>query len=283
LFPVATGKNIEDKQKKAINSCFCPHVSLVSVFMPVLTIIPARMASTRLPGKPLSLIGDKPMIAHVVDRAKAADVGPVLVATDHEDIASAVKAHGAEAVLTRSDHESGSDRIHEALSRFDPDRHYDKVINVQGDLPFLAPELVQVSLSLLTNPDVAIGTLAYPLARHEEEASNPNRVKIIGSPIAQDRMRALYFTRAAAPWQQDPLYCHIGLYAYQRQALERFVTLPPSFLEQTERLEQLRALEAGMRIDAALVADNPPGVDTPEDLARARHYYQTLQSDTLQG
>jgi 3-deoxy-manno-octulosonate cytidylyltransferase (CMP-KDO synthetase) len=237
--------------------------------MPTLFLIPARMASTRLPGKPLADIAGRPMIVHVASRAAKCGLGRVVVATDTEAVAEAVRAYGFEAVMTRADHETGSDRIFEALTTLDPNGHVDVVVNIQGDLPTIAPETIQAALRPLDVADVDIATLGVEITR-ESEKTNPNVVKIVGSPLAQTRLRALYFTRATAPWGEGPLYHHIGLYAYRRHALERFVSLKRSPLEKRERLEQLRALEAGMRIDAEIVATVPLGVDTPEDLNRAR-------------
>ena len=237
--------------------------------MSVLILIPARMASTRLPGKPLADIAGAPMIVHVARRAAESGMGRVVVATDTAAVADAVVAHGFEAVMTRVDHQSGSDRIHEALAALDPAGKVETVINVQGDLPTVEPATIVASAAPLADPEVDIATLGVEIVR-EEEKTNPNVVKIVGSPVSSDRLRALYFTRATAPWGEGPLYHHIGLYAYRRAALERFVSLPPSPLEKRERLEQLRALEAGMRIDASVVATVPLGVDTPDDLERAR-------------
>ena len=237
--------------------------------MSVLILIPARMASTRLPGKPLADIAGAPMIVHVARRAAESGLGRVVVATDTAAVAEAVIAHGFEAVMTRADHQSGSDRIHEALLALDPSGKMETVINVQGDLPTIEPATIAASAAPLADPQVDIATLGVEIAR-EEEKTNPNVVKIVGSPVSPDRLRALYFTRATAPWGEGPLYHHIGLYAYRRAALERFVSLSPSPLEKRERLEQLRALEAGMRIDAAIVATVPLGVDTSDDLERAR-------------
>jgi 3-deoxy-manno-octulosonate cytidylyltransferase (CMP-KDO synthetase) len=234
-----------------------------------LVLIPARLASTRLPRKPLADIHGEPMIVHVWRRAMEADVGQVFVAADDADIAEAVEAAGGRAVLTGSHHASGSDRIAEALEMLDPDRRYDVVVNVQGDLPTIEPEAVRAAAALLADPAVAISTLATPI-RRDAERDDPNVVKAVGTRLSERRLRALYFTRATAPWGPGELLHHIGLYAYRREALERFVALPPSPLEQRERLEQLRALEAGMRIDIALVDVAPLGVDTAEDLERAR-------------
>jgi 3-deoxy-manno-octulosonate cytidylyltransferase (CMP-KDO synthetase) len=227
------------------------------------------MASTRLPGKPLADIFGEPMIVHVWRRAREADVGPVLVAADDPAIVAAVEAAGGRAVLTRPDHASGSDRIFEAIGAVDPEGRHDIVVNVQGDLPTLEAPSVRAAVALLSERAVDIATLATPI-RREAERDDPNVVKAVGAYIDATRLRALYFTRARAPWGEGDLLHHIGLYAYRREALARFVALPPSPLELREKLEQLRALEAGMRIDIALVDVAPLGVDTPEDLARAR-------------
>jgi 3-deoxy-manno-octulosonate cytidylyltransferase (CMP-KDO synthetase) len=235
----------------------------------VLILIPARMASTRLPGKPLADIAGEPMIVHVMRRAEQAKIGPVVVATDAEAIAAAVEKAGGRAVMTRADHVSGSDRIFEAMGMIDPQAKARTIVNVQGDLPTLSPAALKAALAPLADPAVAIATLAAEI-RKAEERDNPNVVKVVGSPVAPGRLRALYFTRATAPAGDGPLYHHIGLYAYRRAALEQFVKLAPSPLEQRERLEQLRALEAGMRIDVAIVDTVPLGVDTPEDLETAR-------------
>ena len=232
-------------------------------------LIPARMASTRLPGKPLADIHGEAMIVHVWRRAMEADTGPVVVAADTAEICDCVRQAGGSAVLTRADHESGSDRIFEAIGLADPGAKHDIIINVQGDLPTIEPDAVRAALAPLSEPSVDIATLAAEIAR-DEERGNPNVVKVIGTQIGSARQRALYFTRATAPHGEGPLYHHIGLYAYRRAALEHFVTLPPSPLEKRERLEQLRALEAGMRIDVEIVPAVPLGVDTPEDLERAR-------------
>jgi 3-deoxy-manno-octulosonate cytidylyltransferase (CMP-KDO synthetase) len=235
----------------------------------ILVIIPARMAATRLPGKPLADIAGEPMIVHVLRRAEAAAIGPVVVATDSEVIATAVEKAGGRAVMTSSHHVSGSDRVFEALAGADPHQRAHIIVNVQGDLPTLAPEHVRAALAPLEDAAVDIATLAAEI-RNADERINPNVVKVVGSPLGPKRLRALYFTRATAPAGEGPLYHHIGLYAYRRAALERFVHLPPSPLEQRERLEQLRAIEAGMRIDVAIVDTVPLGVDTPEDLETAR-------------
>jgi 3-deoxy-manno-octulosonate cytidylyltransferase (CMP-KDO synthetase) len=235
----------------------------------VIILIPARMASTRLPGKPLADIAGQPMIVQVLRRAEEAKVGPVVVATDDETIATAVEKAGGRALMTRADHTSGSDRIFEALGIADPDAKAKIVVNVQGDLPTLDPQALRAALAPLADPAVDIATLAAVITKPEER-TNPNVVKVVGSPIAPSRLRALYFTRATAPAGEGPLYHHIGLYAYRRAALARFVKLPPSPLEQREKLEQLRALEAGIRIDVSIVNTVPLGVDTPDDLETAR-------------
>jgi 3-deoxy-manno-octulosonate cytidylyltransferase (CMP-KDO synthetase) len=235
----------------------------------VLILIPARMASTRLPGKPLLDIAGEPMIVHVMRRAQAARLGEVVVATDSEVIAACVEKAGGRAVMTRADHVSGSDRIFEALEVADPQRRDAIIVNVQGDLPTLAPSDIAAAIGPLADPAVDIATLAAEITRADER-TDPNVVKLVGTPVAGRRLRALYFTRAVAPSGDGPLYHHIGLYAFRRAALARFVALPPSPLEQREKLEQLRALEAGMRIDATIVDSAPLGVDTPADLERAR-------------
>jgi 3-deoxy-manno-octulosonate cytidylyltransferase (CMP-KDO synthetase) len=235
----------------------------------ILIVIPARMASTRLPGKPLADIAGEPMIVHVMRRAQAARLGAVVVATDSEAIAACVEKAGGRAVMTRADHVSGSDRIFEALETADPQQRAAIVVNVQGDLPTLPPADIAAAIGPLADPAVDIATLAAEISRVEERR-DPNVVKLVGTPVAERRLRALYFTRATAPSGEGPLYHHIGLYAFRRAALARFVALPPSPLERREKLEQLRALEAGMRIDATIVDSVPLGVDTPEDLERAR-------------
>jgi 3-deoxy-manno-octulosonate cytidylyltransferase (CMP-KDO synthetase) len=235
----------------------------------VLILIPARMASTRLPDKPLADIGGIPMIVRVMQRAEEAAVGPVMVATDSTQIADAVTAAGGRAVMTRGDHATGSDRILEAVGKADPDRRAKIVVNVQGDFPMLTGADIRLALAPLADPAVDIATLVLEITE-EAERTDPNAVKAICSPISPGRFRALYFTRATAPSGDGPLYHHIGLYAYRRAALERFVALPPSPLERRERLEQLRALEAGMRIDVALTQNPIFGVDTAEHLEKAR-------------
>ncbi len=232
-------------------------------------LIPARFASTRLPGKPLARIAGEPMIVHVWRRACESDIGPVIVAGDHTDIIAAIHQAGGNAVMTGSHHESGSDRIFEALEIVDPSGRHDIVINVQGDLPTIAPSAIQASVLPLANPAVDLATLVAEITL-EEERDNPNVVKMIGTETVPGHFRALYFTRATAPTGPGPLWHHIGLYAWRRKRLREFIHLPPSSLEKREKLEQLRALEAGMRIDAVVVDDVPLGVDTQHDLERAR-------------
>ena len=234
-----------------------------------IVLIPARMSATRLPGKPLADIHGAPMIVHVWRRAIEADVGPVWVAADDSRVVEAVVAAGGKAVMTRLDHPSGSDRVYEALGSVDADAVHDIVVNIQGDLPTIEPSVVRASLAPLADHAVDIATLATPITR-EQEKDDPNVVKAIATELDSTRLRALYFTRARAPWGEGRLLHHIGLYAYRRDALRRFVAAPPSPLERREKLEQLRALEMGMRVDVALVDTAPLGVDAPADLERAR-------------
>ncbi len=233
-------------------------------------MIPARMASTRLPGKPLADILGAPMIVHVWRRACEADAGPVVVACAEPEIADAVTAAGGRAVLTSPDLPSGSDRIFAALEAVDPDGRFDTVVNLQGDLPTIDPVAIHAALKPLADPEVDIATLVALIA-DAEERDDPNVVKaVVALAPAADTGRALYFSRCPVPWGEGAHYHHIGIYAYRRAALARFVKLPPGILEKRERLEQLRALENGMRIDAALVETVPFGVDTQSDLERAR-------------
>ncbi|MGC6471264.1 MAG: 3-deoxy-manno-octulosonate cytidylyltransferase [Parvibaculales bacterium] len=244
-----------------------------------LIIIPARLASTRLPDKPLLDVAGKPMIVRVWERACQAGLGRVVVAAGDDAIAEAVRAAGGETVMTDPDLPSGSDRIHQALQRIDPDGQYETIINLQGDLPTIEPDLIgAVAEALHNGADMA--SLVAEIT-DAEERDDPNCVKAV---IAWDEKtgahgRALYFTRATAPHGEGPLYHHIGIYAYQRAALERFVALPPSSLEVRERLEQLRALEAGMSINMALVDTVPLGVDTQQDLDKARHQFERIAGD----
>jgi 3-deoxy-manno-octulosonate cytidylyltransferase (CMP-KDO synthetase) len=234
-----------------------------------IVLIPARMNASRLPGKPLADIHGAPMIVHVWRRAMEADVGPVWVAADDPRVMQAVASAGGRAVMTRIDHPSGSDRIFEALGAIDASGVHDVVINIQGDLPTIEPSVVRACLAALAERTVDIATLATPITR-EQEKNDPNVVKVVATELDSTRLRALYFTRSRSPWGEGRLLHHIGLYAYRRSALRRFVAARPSPLERREKLEQLRALEMGMRIDVALVETEPLGVDAPEDLERAR-------------
>jgi len=253
--------------------------------MKPIVLIPARLASIRLPDKPLAEIAGRPMIAHVAERALEADIGPVVVATDAPEIVAALAGGEAQVVMTRADHPSGSDRVYEALTTFDPAGTHDVVINLQGDLPTIDPALLARSLMPLAkanDSDVDISTLAAEIV-DARETIDPGVVKLVGTPVGEDRLRALYFTRATAPYGDGPLYHHIGLYAFRRTALDKFVHLPQGVLEKRERLEQLRALEAGMRIDAMIVDTVPLGVDTADDLQQARQIMQDAPSQASAG
>ena len=233
-------------------------------------IIPARLAATRLPDKPLADIHGAPMIVHCLRRGLEADLGPVIVACGDGAIAAAVEAVGGTVVMTDPTLPSGSDRAHAALLAFDPDGRFDCVINLQGDLPTIEPTAIRAAFAVLDEDTVDIGTLAAVI-REPAELTDPSVVKaVVSLPDGARAGRGLYFTRVIAPGGQGPHYHHIGLYTFRRAALDRFVTLPRGPLEVRERLEQLRALEAGMRIDVALVDTVPLGVDTPADLAWAR-------------
>lgn len=245
---------------------------MASPYSKTALIIPARMASTRLPGKPLADIDGTPMIVHVAQRASDAGVGIVAIATDSAEIAETVEKAGFRAVMTRADHLSGSDRIAEALDKLDPDGAIETVVNVQGDIPAIEPETIGRVVDPLSDPSVDIATIAVEIS-DEAEKTNPNIVKVVGTPLGPTRLRALYFTRATAPHGDGPLYHHVGLYAYRRAALEKFIKLEPGTLERRESLEQLRALENGMRIDVEIVHTVPLGVDTPEDLEKARRHF----------
>jgi 3-deoxy-manno-octulosonate cytidylyltransferase (CMP-KDO synthetase) len=239
-----------------------------------IVVIPARMAATRLPGKPLADIHGRPMILHVLDRAREAAIGPVAVACGDAQIAAAVQAAGATAVMTEPDLPSGSDRVNAALDELDPVQAHDVVVNLQGDLPTLPAAMIRAVLAPLADPTVDIGTLVCPIASDAEAAAESIVKCACAFPGGQRVAAALYFSRAAIPWGAGPLWHHIGIYAYRRAALARFVRLPPGALEQREKLEQLRALEWGMRIAAARVDHAPFGVDTPADLERARSLLQ---------
>jgi 3-deoxy-manno-octulosonate cytidylyltransferase (CMP-KDO synthetase) len=234
-------------------------------------VIPARLASGRLPGKPLAVINGVAMIVHVWQRAIEAGLGPVLVATGDPEIAGVIAEAGGVAIATRPDHACGSDRVHEAVEQHDTARRFDIVINLQGDLPTIGPDSIRSVLAPLSEAKADIATLVTE-TRTDAERIDPNIVKCIGSLLPSGHLRALYFSRAAAPWGDGPLYHHIGIYAYRRAALDYFARLSPSPLEKREKLEQLRALEAGMRIDAALIETSPIGVDAPDTLEQARDF-----------
>jgi 3-deoxy-manno-octulosonate cytidylyltransferase (CMP-KDO synthetase) len=235
-----------------------------------IVVIPSRMAATRLPGKPLADIHGRPMILHVMDRGVEADIGPVAVACGDPEIVTAIRAAGGTAVLTDPSLPRGSDRVQAALANLDPQGHHDVVVNLQGDLPTIPPDYLRAVLAPLADLSVDIATLVAPITDAEEAAA----ASVVKAACAFDQGRAvsmaLYFSRAAIPWGVGPLWHHIGVYAFRRPALARFVSLPESPLERRESLEQLRALEAGMRIACARVDHAPFGVDTPADLDRAR-------------
>jgi 3-deoxy-manno-octulosonate cytidylyltransferase (CMP-KDO synthetase) len=239
-------------------------------------LIPARMQAARLPGKPLADIAGKPMIVHVWERAVASRLGRVVVAAAEIEIVDAIKKVGGEAVLTDAQLPTGSDRIYQALTRIDPDKKHDAVINVQGDVPTLEPEYIRAAFNLLQNPHTDIGTLVTPITAPDDIAATQivkavvELKDVVGLKDGDKKGRAIYFTRNPAPWGDGAFYCHVGLYAYRRAALEMFVAAPQSVLELREKLEQLRALAIGLRIDAALVDTLPLGVDTPADLEKAR-------------
>ena len=233
-------------------------------------LIPARMASTRLPGKPLADIAGQPMIVRVWRQAVAAGLGPAVVAAGEEEIVAAMAKAGGQAVLTDPGLPSGSDRIFDALTKLDPDGAHDVVVNLQGDLPALDPLQIRAVVRALTDSGADIATLAAPID-NDGDRTNPAVVKAVVAWDAGERLgRALYFTRATAPTGDGALYHHVGIYAFRRAALARFVALPPSPLERREKLEQLRALEANMSIAVARVDRAPLSVDTPADLERAR-------------
>ncbi len=240
-------------------------------------VIPARMASTRLPGKPLAPIAGVPMIVRVWRQAVKAGIGPVLVAAAEQEIADAIAEAGGRAVLTPPDLPSGSDRIFAALQSFDPGEAHDVVVNLQGDLPALDPSFVRDVAAALGNADMA--TLAAEID-DAADFDNPNVVKPVVAWEADGRTgRALYFTRARAPSGAGPLFHHVGIYAFRRAALARFVGLPASPLERREKLEQLRALEAGMTIRVMRVDTVPVSVDTPDDLRKAEAFIAAHRND----
>lgn len=233
-------------------------------------IIPARLGASRLPNKPLADIAGTPMIIHVAQRAKNASIGPVFIATGDSEIVNVARDYGFKAILTQQKHETGSDRVFEALCIIEQERQqkYKYVMNLQGDLPNVNSDSLKIALEAMILSKADITTLAN-LVNDITEKNNENVVKLIAAARAE-YLQALYFTRAAAPHGNAEFYKHIGIYLYKRDALEKFIKLPASKLEQQERLEQLRALEAGMTIAAKLVLDDPISVDTAEDLEQAR-------------
>lgn len=238
-----------------------------------LVVIPARLASTRLPGKPLADIAGRPMVLRVWDAAMAANIGPVVVAAADQEIYDAVTAAGGTAILTDPNLPSGSDRVWQATQAFDPDGKYDVLLNLQGDLPTFEPQALRAVMDVMANPAYDVGTLVAPVTS-DAEKNAPSVVKV-ACDFSEDTQTApaLYFSRQPIPWGNGPLWHHIGVYGWRRAALEQFVALPPSGLEKRESLEQLRALEAGMRIGCTRLASAPFGVDTPEDLERARRAF----------
>ncbi|MBY0427777.1 MAG: 3-deoxy-manno-octulosonate cytidylyltransferase [Alphaproteobacteria bacterium] len=233
-------------------------------------LIPARMQASRLPGKPMANIAGKPMIVHVWERAVESGLGRVVVAAAEQQIVDAINAAGGEAVLTDANLPTGSDRIYQALSKLDPNQKHDAVINVQGDVPTLESKYIRTAYETLQTSGADIATLITPIVKPEDIAATQIVKAVVELAAGAQTGRAHYFTRVAAPWGDGPYYCHVGLYAYRRDALERFVKYPRSTLEQREGLEQLRALAMGLRIDAAVIDTLPLGVDTPEDLEKAR-------------
>ena len=238
--------------------------------MKACVIIPARLESTRLPHKVLADINGKPMIVRVWEQAEKANVGPVIIACDDREIYEAVNHRGGSIFMTDRSHLSGSDRIFEALQKFDPAADYDVVINLQGDMPFIQPSVIKKVLAPLKNPDVDIATIVHPI-KDKSELETPSVVKAVLSIDPKQTIgRAIYFTRNSAPYGDGTYYHHQGIYAYRREALKKFVSLNTGWLEEREKLEQLRALENGMRIDAVVVKQKTISVDTQEDLDKAR-------------
>lgn len=238
-------------------------------------IIPSRMASRRLPGKPLATIQGEPMVAHVMRRAQEADIGPVVVAAAEQEIADVILSFGGQVVLTPPDLPSGTDRVYHALEKVDPERKYDTVINLQGDLPTINSESIGTLLDLMKLASWDIVTLAAEVT-DLKEVSNPSVVKVVASVLPGKRSgRALYFSRSPVPWGEGLFYHHIGLYGFQRIALEKFVHLPISVIERRENLEQLRAIEAGMSVGVAVVDTLIEGVDTQQDLDSVRRQFDS--------
>ena len=234
-------------------------------------IIPARMTASRLPNKPLADIGGKPMIQHVWERAVAADLAPVYVATDDRSIVDVIELAGGKAVLTRADHQSGSDRVFEAVEKIDPQQRFQHILNLQGDLPDMAAEIPRRLAAVLEYTDCDLATLVTNA--NAEEAEKPQIVKAVVSWKGNGFGDAIYFSRASIPTGTSKKYHHIGVYGWYRPALSQFVALPPSPIELAEKLEQLRALEAGMRITVAKIETAPGSVDTAEDLQAIRRRF----------
>ena len=235
----------------------------------MIILIPARMAASRLPNKPMADIAGKPLIEHVWSAAIKSKLAPVYVATDHKDIFDHITAIGGNVVMTKPSHPSGSDRIYEAISKIDPDGNYQKLINLQGDLPTITTSAIEKLAQLLNQQRCELATLVSRAS--DDEITKPQVVKAVMSWHEDDMTgRAHYFSREAVPHNATDYWHHIGLYGWQRSALEKFVSLPPSPLEPTEKLEQLRAIEAGMIVEAAQIDEAPGGVDTMEDLNAIR-------------
>lgn len=243
---------------------------IMTTAKPKIIIIPARMAASRLPGKPLADIAGKPMIQHVWERAMAADIAPVHVATDDEAIADVIRNNGGSAVMTRADHPSGSDRVFEAIQKIDPEGAYHDILNLQGDLPEMPASIPQILAETMDRDNAELSTLVTRATAEEAARSQVVKAVVSWDATTPTFGKALYFSRAVVPTGTDALFHHVGVYGWQRAALERFISMPPSMLEQAEKLEQLRALEAGMKISVALIDHAVGGVDTAEDLTAAR-------------
>lgn len=235
-------------------------------------LIPARMKAYRFPGKPLADISGKPMILRVLEQAKKTGISNICVAAGDMEIKEVIEEAGFSCILTDPDHPSGSDRIFEAIQKIDPKGHHEIILNLQGDLPVINPQILLDLVSILQNPDVDIATPVTPFGKHEDP-KDPNRVKAAIS-WNKDRKqgRAIYFSRGLIPYNTEEYYHHIGIYAYRRSTLEKFISLPVGVLEKQEGLEQLRALEAGMWIEAVAVKEAPLSVDTKEDLLAVERY-----------
>ena len=249
-------------------------------FSNTIIIIPARIGSSRLPNKPLLKINGTPLIIHVYNCAKNSKLDvPILVATDNELIANVVNDHGGLTLMTSNKHESGSDRIFEALEKFDPDQKYQNIIHLQGDLPNISGNLIKKLATTIDNPLKEIATVVVKASPEEYEDKSVVKAAIAfakDNPVVDDIGRAMYFSRACIPYGETNIWHHVGIYAWKRKILKRFVNLKPSPLEKSEKLEQLRALEAGIIIDAIITSDHPIGVDTELDLKKATKFFQDL-------